>query len=259
MGNVWENGWHRKGTPLVKLLPYVEQAALYESLVMIADVDAQLWGDNATTSPPITGPAFPYPDVQMPAYRCPSDPYTNIANPPSNYGMNIGAQAMPGQNGCNLYPGNTFGNGGTGHGSDNDPAPNVSGVFSRYDFAAKMAQITDGTSNTIAIGEILPKCGDHHWGGWISANALWTATTAPINFPTCSGELPGFGGNPMPTPPPGSTACNWDRNWQTSQGFKSKHPVALCSCSATGPCTSSTRALTIVRTNGWVRETKANL
>jgi prepilin-type processing-associated H-X9-DG protein len=93
---------------------------------------------------------------------------------------------------------------------------NISGVFSRYDWAARFAQIKDGTSNVICMGEILPWCGDHHRGGWMNANALWTATTAPVNFPTCPGDLPGHD--------TGAFDCNHFANWQTSQGFKSYHP-----------------------------------
>ena len=231
-GNVWDAGWHRKGTPLVKLLPYVEQQPMYDALNTIADVDAQLFLQNSNPDMTPVG-AFPFTGSngvrpQMPAYRCPSDPYVNVNNPPTNYAMNIGAQAMPNQGGaCNLYPGNIFGNGATGHGSANTPigVNSISGVFSRYDYGAKMAEITDGTSNTIAIGEILPKCGDHHRGGWFNSNALWTATTSPINYPTCAGEPPGFAGFNVPAgSPPDVTSCNGDSNWMTSQGFKSKHP-----------------------------------
>ena len=65
------------------------------------------------------------------------------------------------------------------------------------------------------MGEIRAHCGDHHRGGWKNANALWTATAAPINFPTCPNEPPGF---------EGTDGCNANGNWQTSQGFKSRHP-----------------------------------
>lgn len=232
MGNVWEAGWHRKGTPLVKLLPFVEQKGLYDALLQVADVDAQLFLQDSTPSMtalgglPISVPGNARP--QMPPYRCPSDPYQNVNNPPTNYAPCIGAQRMDSQGGvCTLYPGNPFGNGGTGHGSANSPlgTNSISGVFSRYDYAAKMAEVTDGTSTTIAMGEILPKCGDHHRGGWFNSNALWTATTGPINYPTCPGEWPGFSGFNVPAgAPPGTTGCNGDANWQTSQGFKSKHP-----------------------------------
>ncbi len=232
MGNVWEAGWHRKGTPLVKLLPFVEQKGLYEALLQVGDVDAQLFLQDSTPSMtalgglPISVPGNVRP--QMPPYRCPSDPYQNVNNPPTNYAPCIGAQRMDSQGGvCTLYPGNPFGNGGTGHGSANAPlgTNSISGVFSRYDYAAKMAEVTDGTSTTIAMGEILPNCGDHHRGGWFNSNALWTATTGPINYPTCPGQWPGFSGYTVPAgAPAGTTGCNGDSNWQTSQGFKSKHP-----------------------------------
>jgi prepilin-type N-terminal cleavage/methylation domain-containing protein/prepilin-type processing-associated H-X9-DG protein len=202
-GDIWNPGNHRKGTPLVKLLPFVEQTSLYDGLFQMEDVEGQL---NALNPRP-----------QMPPYRCPSDAYDNVNNPPSNYGMSMGNQTMPGRS-CTLYDppsgGNMFGDGPVGHGSTANPQE-ISGVFSRYQWSAKMSDATDGTSTTIAIGEITPDCGDHHRGGWYNANALWTATTAPINFPTCPGVPPGFAG---------TDGCNADGNWQTSQGFKSKHP-----------------------------------
>lgn len=195
---LWQSGRHRKGTPLVKLLPFVEQQGIYDPLNQDGDVEGQI--DAMKPRP------------QLGAYRCPSDPYENISRPPSNYGMSLGAQRMSSR-GCRQYQGHL--KGPTGHGSTANGA-NISGVFSRYTWAARLRDVTDGTSTTIAIGEILPNCGDHHRGGWRNSNALWTATTAPINFPTCPGELPGHGGSPYD--------CFSDGNWTTSQGFKSKHP-----------------------------------
>jgi len=78
-----------------------------------------------------------------------------------------------------------------------------------------MAEVLDGTSETIIMGEILPNCGDHHRGGWFNPNALWTSTRGPINYPTCPDVPPGNGG---------TDGCNAQGNWQTSQGFKSLHP-----------------------------------
>jgi prepilin-type N-terminal cleavage/methylation domain-containing protein/prepilin-type processing-associated H-X9-DG protein len=209
-GYIWVAGIQRKGSVLVKLLPYLEQAGLYGRLDFSGDVEAQL-------------ASLGYGPQEIPTIRCPSDGYKHPNNGQSNYATCIGAQAMPDQGGTcgNAYPGNPFLNGPVGHGST-DRGDETSGCFSRYTYGASFADITDGTSNTIAMGEIRPNCGDHHRYGWMAANALWTATTAPINYPTCADQPPGYtwGG----TAPPGSTPCNQDANWQTSQGFKSRHP-----------------------------------
>jgi len=209
-GWIWDPGIQRKGSVLVKLLPYYEQGGLYDRLDFRGDVEAQL-------------AAVGYGPGEPPTLRCPSDTY-RAGTGQTNYAPSIGAQAMPDQGGgCGAYPGNVFGDGPVGHGST-DLATETSGCFSRYTYGASLAAIEDGSSNTIAMGEIRPQCGDHHAGGWMNSNALWTATTGPINFPTCPGELPGFSGNGSSTPPPGSTQCNANAVWMTSQGFKSRHP-----------------------------------
>jgi prepilin-type processing-associated H-X9-DG protein len=50
--------------------------------------------------------------------------------------------------------------------------------------------------------------------GWTLSEGLWFATTAPINYPTNPDE---FGA----TPPPGN---NWELDFNTAMGFKSRHP-----------------------------------
>jgi prepilin-type N-terminal cleavage/methylation domain-containing protein len=226
----WTGGNHRKGSVLVKILPYMEQTPLFESLDFRFDVYAQLntlGYDNG--------------GKRIANFICPSDGTTsgklNRDRQYFNYATSIGNQNMPGRGWCNEYPdnsfntrangvlgGNLFRNGATGHGSRNDGI-NISGAFSRYSWSVGFNDILDGTANTIMMGEILPSCGDHHRGGWYNPNALWTATTAPINYNTCGKDQQ----------LDNQQNCNDFRNWQTSQGFKSDHPAGaqfvLCDAS----------------------------
>jgi len=207
-------GWtiSRKGSVLVKILPYVEQQPLYDEIDWgIADIET------------ISGSSgYRLYTTSIPGFLCPSETHGKSENPSDpnrralgDYATSIGAQRMQANGGwCTLYPGNTFGTGPDGHGNSYQ-GDRISGVFSRLSWAARLADITDGTSNTIAMGEIRPLCGDHTRNAWFHFNSLWVATTAPINYPIrCIGE-PGFAG---------ATDCSHWQNWQTSQGFKSRHP-----------------------------------
>lgn len=210
-GLPWVGGLWRKGSTLVKLLPYVEQSAFFNQIPFQSDVDA--WFDTLQPTTSTFMPGKRPREMNIPTFLCPSDPPARTDLALSNYGCSMGSQAMPANtNGCTLYT--THLNGPTGHGTDTRTSQ-ISGVFSRIHWAASLAELTDGTSNTIVMGEIRPNCADHHYQGWPKGNALWTSTIPPVNYNTCRGELGGDLGQ--------TRNCNsWDV-WQTSQGFKSKH------------------------------------
>lgn len=237
-GQNWGNS--SRGSYLVRLLPFIEQAGIYNAL------------DFSTVGPTWNAPNFEaqgdgnglFRHMNIAGFQCPSEPSPNRDghSNKSNYALSMGNQNMPGNNTgwgtCTDYPGNDFGTGASGHGNvawNQTASSQTSGIIARSNWAARLRDITDGTSNTIAGGEIRPQCGDHSRNGWFHFNSLWIATTAPINFPIeCVREDPGW--NQGADPAAGRGACNHWQNWQTSQGFKSRHTggaqFVLCDGSA---------------------------
>lgn len=240
-GPTWSPG--SKGSHIVPLLPFVEEAPLYNAMSFTATGRPWTCPDPASETNCnfearlINGKLVR--QIVLPKFHCPSEPSPNIDGHSTklNYSISMGNQAMPARNGwCTLYPGNNFGTGPSGHGNTRDGG-HISGVISRFNFGAKIAQITDGTSNTIAAGEVRPQCSDHQRNGWVHFNTMPAATTAPINYPIAcvrEGRVTINGVEYEWNNVPGG--CNHWQNWQTSNGFKSRHvggaQFALCDGSA---------------------------
>jgi hypothetical protein len=79
-----------------------------------------------------------------------------------------------------------------------------------------MAEVEDGLSNTIFVGEVRPKCSGHVRQGWSNSNKWGAFTQIPINFDTCRtlAEAQALG----------LDGCRADCNWNAEVGFKSRHP-----------------------------------
>lgn len=195
---------------LVHLLPYMDQAPLYNSINFNAGLVP--WYMPVPSSPPA---GSRYQEIVPPGFRCPSDTTPMTYNPnnqgiwaPGSYGLCDGAQAHASNNGCTAYQGNVFGTGSAYLASGPDPTT-VSGIYSRGGYSSRFSEVTDGLSNTIFMGEIRAECSDHAQQGWANTNNHFFSTTAPINFNTC----PGASG----------AGCNNASAWNTSMGFKSRH------------------------------------
>jgi prepilin-type N-terminal cleavage/methylation domain-containing protein len=221
----WTGTQH--GSQIVQLLPYFDQAAMYNS-INFNNVNAE---STIVNGQPIY-------TIALAMLLCPSstapDKRGGDNRAKSNYAPSSGAQIYPvnPNTPCpGIYPpygslidptyaasGGTNANGyfgdtppWAGHGNSMTMTE-ISGMFARGTAAARFRDATDGVSNTILMGEVRPDCSDHINNGWFHNNALWCGTAPPINFPTC------------PNSPVRPDGCQSSATWNTSQGFKSEHP-----------------------------------
>jgi len=175
-----------------QIFPQVEQGAVYSQLVLTSNGE--------------TAPNYALGSQKFSMFLCPSDPFANeireeetfpapsLVLSQSDYAANHGDY----KNATGVGQSPDYGNVGYGTGP-------TRGVMDRWGYSASFGEITDGLSNTYAVGECVGAFS-------ICQNLLsqsWGTTAHPINFMNASlaATLPTIG-NPR---------------WDESIGFRSYH------------------------------------
>ncbi len=166
-----------KGTWMVYALPYMEEDNLYKQIPNLYTPHFDSIG--AAVAAGVLPRGLPS------KLRCPSDAF-QWDGPYSNYLGCLGPQCVDDK--CGSTPFAQYCNepqwGWTASDEDAPDPGGVRGMFSRFSYAVRMAECTDGTSQTILLGEGLPSTDAHMQAGWYTSYGSQLATTIiPINYP----------------------------------------------------------------------------
>ncbi len=218
----------RRGSILIRLLPFAEQQPLYEEFDTRLPTDAQRFSSTNK----LLG------SVKLDVYTCPSAMNPTIGNPnanpptdvfPSNYMPSTGPTPFGDNPACScpsavVYR-DTFGSAvcGGGHRTWNlhnrvTPAGPFTRTYPHYNpvFHCRMADVPDGLSNVIFFGEGRPECSTHLLRQWSDSNGFGLhGTIAPINFDSCAADV---------SQSKTGDGCGARSNWNMEFGFKSRHP-----------------------------------
>ena len=187
---------------LVRILPYIEQAALFSKLGQDS-----IGPTTAAASVPTFNSLAAMQATVIKSYVCPSDPGGgNISRNRANgsTGSGTGPTNYKNDAGNNWAWGSFQNTGPTGNNNGLDVG---NGIFYRSDNtrALQLSKIADGTSNTMMIGEDLMDINTHC--GWVRSNYATGTCAIPLNNALVTGQ-PGF---------------NNPGDWPNVYSFRSRH------------------------------------
>ncbi|MEZ6134334.1 MAG: DUF1559 domain-containing protein [Pirellulaceae bacterium] len=216
---------------LVRILPYVEQDALYT----VFEGDKFPTDDARMPDPANAAGGDLLRGIVIPGYICPSDinqgrnaTVQGIANSriqPANYCFSMGpTNAISNNANCSCPLAATFSTlslAGTSAANPAGPFTRVGGVRptasgANTGYCGKFADCVDGLSNTIFMGETIVDWSAHALNGWSHSNSWGKFTQIPINWDTRYVDEP-------TAVAAGKTGCEARCNWNTAEGFKSRH------------------------------------
>jgi len=210
---------------LVNILPFIEQRQIYDTL----PPDGTFGRITLAWLPSLPNRMPPV----VPVFRCPSDDWEQDL-PHSNYTGSIGPTCHSSGCGggvrftCELYDQfwerTNIDQGWWGSPCGANTQCSQHGMFGRWGlYRVKLRQVTDGTSNTILIGEKRPAYEGHSAdiarapsvGWWAGANSGYAHGNSliPINYPI----------DPL-QPDCSPSPDRFIFNYNTSMGFSSHHP-----------------------------------